>query len=127
LKVDLAFPSLGSTSCSVPPVTCTTLPRYVNSWTSYIEPFASVTACELSVFTFITFVLSLLIRSPTNAADASKYESLLARRRPRETAEPGHQQTPNLPNSSQKSTIDFSINTHWTDFTDSQFSLAYWI
>jgi len=47
LKVDLAFPSLDSTSCSVPPVISTTLARYVNSWTSSIEPFASVTACEL--------------------------------------------------------------------------------
>jgi len=47
LKVDLSFPSLASTSCSLPPVTSTTLSRYVNTWTSSIGPLAG----ELDLWT----------------------------------------------------------------------------
>jgi len=41
-ETDLAFPNLASTSCSVPPMVLTTLPRYVNSWTSSTGPGTGV-------------------------------------------------------------------------------------
>jgi len=73
-KVDAAFPSLASTSWSVPvPVVLIVLCKSVNYSTLSVGQFANITVCGLNGFTFIALVLSLLIFNPTKAATSSKH------------------------------------------------------
>ena len=86
----------------MPPAVLTTLPGYVNYSTSSVWPAADLTLRVLFVFNFISFVLSSLILCPTDAAAASKSE----------TAMPGHQHIPGVPDFSLKSNEYKSLNIH---------------
>ena len=69
----LAFPSLASISCSVPPVVLATLLRYLNSLTSSRGTVVKQTVCKQSVIAFMILLLSLLTLNPTELAVVSKH------------------------------------------------------